>query len=79
MGSLSIGHWIIFALVVLLLFGAGRLGEVGKGLGEGIRNFKKGVTSDNEDEDNAEAAAKQLKKGTKSEDDVTDDKKAQKA
>jgi sec-independent protein translocase protein TatA len=43
MGALSIHHWLIVLLVVLLLFGAGRLGEVGKGLGDGIRNFKKGL------------------------------------
>jgi sec-independent protein translocase protein TatA len=52
-------HWIIVVLVILLVFGAGRLGEVGKGLGDGIRNFKKGLASDGTDE--AEADAKQLK------------------
>jgi sec-independent protein translocase protein TatA len=51
-------HWIIVVLVVLLVFGAGRLGEVGKGLGDGIRNFKKGLASDPDEE---EAEAKQLK------------------
>jgi sec-independent protein translocase protein TatA len=29
--------------VALLLFGAGRIADIGKGLGEGIRNFKKGI------------------------------------
>jgi sec-independent protein translocase protein TatA len=33
-------------LIVLVLFGAGRLAGIGKGLGEGIRNFKKGVKED---------------------------------
>ncbi len=36
-------------LVVVLLFGAGRLGDIGKGLGEGIRNFKKGLADENDD------------------------------
>lgn len=32
--------------VALLLFGAGRIADIGKGLGEGIRNFKKGIKDD---------------------------------
>lgn len=45
---MSVGPWqvIIILLIVLLLFGGSRLGEIGKGLGEGIRNFKKGVGED---------------------------------
>jgi sec-independent protein translocase protein TatA len=34
---------LIVALVIILLFGASRLSSIGKGLGEGVRNFKKGV------------------------------------
>lgn len=33
---------IIF-LIIMVLFGASRLPQIGKGLGEGIRNFKKGL------------------------------------
>ena len=42
---MSVGPWqlVIIALVILLLFGGKRLGSLGKGLGEGIRNFKKGL------------------------------------
>jgi sec-independent protein translocase protein TatA len=43
---MSLSHWLLVALVVLLLFGGSRLGDIGKGLGEGIRNFKKGITDD---------------------------------
>ena len=39
---------LIILLVVLLIFGPGRLGELGKSLGEGIRNFKKALSSDEE-------------------------------
>ena len=46
MGSLSPIHWIIVLVVVLLLFGPARLAGVGKGLGEGIRSFKKGVSEE---------------------------------
>ncbi len=37
---------LVIVLILLLLFGAGRLGDIGKGLGEGIRNFKKGFAGD---------------------------------
>ncbi|MCH2108854.1 MAG: twin-arginine translocase TatA/TatE family subunit [Polyangiaceae bacterium] len=48
-----IGPWqiVIIALVILVLFGASRLGEIGKGLGEGISNFKKGVADDGKDKE----------------------------
>ena len=50
MGSMSIGHWLIVMVVALLLFGPKRLADVGKGLGEGLKNFKTGI-SDNNDGD----------------------------
>jgi sec-independent protein translocase protein TatA len=61
----------------VLLFGAGRIGEVGKGLGEGIRNFKKGIAGgDDEDGDEKDAAeAKQLKKGSKDSEDESSESK----
>ena len=46
MGSLSPIHWVIVLVIVLLMFGPGRLAGVGKGLGEGIRSFKKGLNED---------------------------------
>lgn len=49
MGSLSPIHWLIVAVVILLLFGPSRLAGAGKGLGEGIRNFKKGLNHDGDD------------------------------
>jgi len=39
---------LIILGIALLIFGAGRLADIGKGLGEGIRNFKKGLTGDDE-------------------------------
>lgn len=48
MGSLSPVHWLIVIVIVLLVFGPGRLAGVGKGLGEGIRQFKKGLNEDPE-------------------------------
>jgi len=48
MGSLSPIHWLIVIVIVLLVFGPGRLAGVGKGLGEGIRQFKKGLNEEGE-------------------------------
>lgn len=50
MGGFSLVHWLIVLVIVMLLFGASRLSDVGKGLGEGIKNFKKGLKDDEEDE-----------------------------
>lgn len=40
MGEFSPWHWLLVILVALLLFGTSKIGALGKGLGEGIRNFK---------------------------------------
>jgi sec-independent protein translocase protein TatA len=50
MGSLSPVHWLLVIVVALLLFGPGRLAGVGKGLGEGIKSFKKGLNDDEADD-----------------------------
>lgn len=42
---------IIIALVFVLLFGGSKLPDLAKGLGEGIKNFKKSVKSDDETPD----------------------------
>ena len=40
--------WILIAFVVLLLFGGKKIPELMKGLGSGIKNFKKAVKEDDE-------------------------------
>lgn len=56
---ISATHILIVALVIFLLFGANRLADIGKGLGEGIKNFKKGL-ADEPSPDQRKAAAPQL-------------------
>lgn len=46
MGRIGPLEIILILGVALLLFGAGRIADIGKGLGEGIRNFKKGIKDD---------------------------------
>ena len=48
MGMTSIWHWLIVLLVVMLLFGAGRISGVMGDLGRGIKSFKKGLNEDDE-------------------------------
>lgn len=48
MGSFSAVHWLLVIVVILLVFGPSKLASVGKGLGEGIKNFKKGISLDEE-------------------------------
>jgi len=43
MPSLGVPELMIIFLIIVLLFGASRLPQIGKGLGEGIRNFKRGM------------------------------------
>ena len=44
MGELAPGHLIILAIVVLLVFGSKRLPEIARGVGEGVRGFRDGIT-----------------------------------
>ena len=39
---------LVILLIVIIIFGASKLPQLGKGLGEGIRNFKKGLKSDSD-------------------------------
>jgi sec-independent protein translocase protein TatA len=57
MGSVGLPEILLIALVALLLFGAGRIADIGKGLGQGIKNFKQGLKeADEVDADKKPAA-----------------------
>ncbi len=43
MGSLGAPELLLIALIALIVFGTGRLPDLGRGLGEGIRNFRKAM------------------------------------
>ena len=46
MGSFSIWHWLIVLVVVLLLFGRGKIPELMGDVAKGIKSFKKGMSDD---------------------------------
>jgi sec-independent protein translocase protein TatA len=46
--KLGMGELIVILLIVVVLFGANKLPQLGKGLGEGIRSFKKSFGGDDE-------------------------------
>ena len=49
MGSLSIWHWMIVALLILVLFGRGKISEMMGDFGKGVSSFKKGLAEGNEE------------------------------
>lgn len=46
MFRLGLPELLVIAVVILFLFGGKKLPEMGKGIGEGIRNFKKSIKGD---------------------------------
>jgi sec-independent protein translocase protein TatA len=48
MGSLSIWHWLIVLLVVILVFGTAKLKNLGRDLGGAVKGFKEGIREGSE-------------------------------
>ena len=46
MGSFSVTHWIVVAIVVLVLFGRGRISETMSDFGKGLRAFRQGIAQE---------------------------------
>lgn len=51
MGGLSLWHWLIVLVIVVLVFGTKRLKNVGQDLGEAVKGFKKGMHGDDDKPD----------------------------
>jgi sec-independent protein translocase protein TatA len=43
MGSFSIWHWVIVLVIIMLVFGTKKLGNIGSDLGKAVKGFKDGV------------------------------------
>ena len=49
MGRIGLPELLIILLILVVLFGATKIPQLGRGLGEGIRNFRKGLRGGGED------------------------------
>lgn len=58
MGSMSIGHWLIVLVIVLLLFGANKIPKLMGDMAKGVKAFKHGL-KDEEEQQAAQSAAAQ--------------------
>lgn len=56
MGGMSMFHWLIVIVIVLIVFGPSRLPGLGKSLGQAIRGFKKGLDENLEDSEDETGA-----------------------
>ncbi|RUU49860.1 twin-arginine translocase TatA/TatE family subunit [Mesorhizobium sp. M2C.T.Ca.TU.009.01.2.1] len=50
MGSFSLWHWMIVLVIVLLVFGRGKIPELMGDMAKGIKSFKKGMADDDADD-----------------------------
>lgn len=58
MGSFSIWHWLVVGIIVLLLFGKGRFSGMMGDVAKGIKEFKKGMTEEDEEPGKIESSTK---------------------
>lgn len=64
MGSMSLTHWIIVLLIVVLLFGAGKIPRLMGDMAKGVKAFKKGLKDEDDATETAAADVKALKADT---------------
>ena len=50
MFGIGMPELVIILVIIMIIFGAGKLPEIGSGIGKGIRNFKKATTDTDNDE-----------------------------
>ena len=74
MGGLSIWHWLIVLLVVVLIFGTKKLRNMGADLGGAVKGFKEGMKSEAGAASEAEAAKQIQEAGQTIEGEVKDKK-----
>ena len=65
MGGMSIWHWLVVALVVMLLFGRGKVSDLMGDVAKGIKSFKKGLADDEVPPTTTSEQQKSIDGGTK--------------
>ena len=51
MGRIGLPELLVILAIVIVIFGANRLPDLGKGIGSAIKNFKEGMKNDDDDKD----------------------------
>ena len=59
MPNLGGWEWVIILVIVLLLFGVGRLSKLGEEMGKGVRSFREGIRESSEEEPTEETTENQ--------------------
>jgi len=59
-GGIGMPELLIILVIILIIFGAGKLPEIGKGLGRGIRNFRKATSGTDEVDEAPKGNEKEL-------------------
>ncbi len=49
--GLGPGEWVLLFVIILVIFGVGKIPQIGQGLGRGLRNFRKAVKGDDDAEE----------------------------
>ena len=57
-GGLGVGELVLILIIVLVIFGAGKLPQLGDALGKGLKNFRSATTGSDEAADDAAAKAR---------------------
>jgi sec-independent protein translocase protein TatA len=70
MSTLGAPELILILVIVLLLFGVGRIGKIGGELGKGIKSFREGLKGDEPVEKPAETPAEKVEDSVKPEDKI---------
>ncbi|MGS0740950.1 Sec-independent protein translocase subunit TatA [Glaciimonas sp. GG7] len=65
MGSFSIWHWLIVLVIVMLVFGTKKIGNMGADLGKAVKGFKDGVKGEEEKATEAAETTKAASAATK--------------
>ena len=65
-GGIGMPELIIILVIILIIFGAGKLPEIGAGLGKGIKNFKKATKEPSIEDDSEKDKTEQIEEDSKS-------------